>query len=182
MAMMTLEGVCGLGAPLTSFTDQIPAPPLNLVIQRPVTQVQHPHQSLKEQFLNWTSQCKAASAPPFLSSDPDADLKTIDAQIAAGQCNIDGYRNFPGIGYPPPDLAIGMDKLATSRAALIKKKAVEAAAAKIIADEEKDKAAKDKLEVITTGPDTGKILGMDSKTFMLVAAVGVVFLMMEQKG
>ena len=196
MAMMTLEGVGGLGEPLTSFTDAIP-PPVNNQWEsilrnqqliygnphpgtQPVTQVPHPHQSLKEQFSNWVTQCQAAAYPPFLASDIDSDLKTIDANAARLQCKIDGYRSFPGIGYPPPDMAIVMDKLATDRAALIKKKAVEAAAAKIVADEAKDKSAKDKLEVITTGPDTGKILGMDSKTFMLVAAAGLVLVMMEK--
>ena len=40
---------------------------------------------------------------------------------------------------------------------------------------------KDKVALVETGADTGKILGMDSATFMLVAAAAAVMLMMEKK-
>ena len=184
MAMVMLAGVGGLGEPLTAFNDLLPGPavPVQYSVTPPIhTVVQNPG-SVKGQFLDWTNQCKAANMLKFLADDPDADLKAIDSQIAAGQCSVDGYRNFPGVGYPPQDLTTGMAKLATDRAALVAKKAVAAAAKKIADDEAANKAAKDKLDVVSTGTDTGKILGMDSKTFMLVAAAGLVLFMMEKKG
>ena len=131
MAMMTLEGIDGLGAPLTSFYDAIP-PPVNYSIPgHPVTQV--PGQQVEDFYRRrrtdydsaklWMSQCLDANAPPFSSSDPEADVKTIEKQIADLQCQIGVYDNFPAVGYTPPELAVGITRLTKQRADLIAKKA-----------------------------------------------------------
>ena len=48
--------------------------------------------------------------------------------------------------------------------------------AKALAEKEK------KTVLVETGAETGKILGMDSKTFMIVAAAGVVLVLSGKKG
>ena len=208
MAMMTLEGVGGLGEPLTSFTDKIPAPmPIPLtqrLLVEPVQSVDLPRGSrtlamAQEAAQRYMEQCMAQKAPGTYGDDrrklalsglgayADNDLKAIDATLASAECQIEAYQQFPALGYPPAYLAQARAEYTKQRVAAVaaiakEAAAVKAAADKIVTDEAKDKSAKDKLEVITTGSDTGKILGMDSKTFMLVAAAGLVLMMMEHKG
>lgn len=131
----------------------------------------------------WSNQC-------IESNHKIADGKMVtdvDNLIADIECNIGAYKAFPVIGYIPPSLVTQLADLQKRRVEAVAADAkaaaaVKAAADKIIADQAKDKAAKDKLAIVETGSGTGEILGMDSKTFMLVAAAGLVLFMMEKKG
>ena len=130
----------------------------------------------------WSNQC-------IESNHKIADGKMVtdvDNQIAAIECNIGAYKAFPAIGYVPQSLVSRLADLQKRRVEAVAADAkaaaaVKAAADKIIADQAKDKKAGDKTVIVETGTDTGKILGMDSKTFMLVAGVAVLMFVMKKQ-